>query len=128
MSVVPEGSINPMETQGYSAGIFECFKDIPTCLCVCCLSPSLVIGLTQGAIKGNGFDFLSCCCGGIAAYRLRRYVQNKFGIQESEDASMIAIGCCGSCAVCQDVSELSKRGELSLGGQPKGREPMTVKS
>jgi len=72
------------------------------------------MGLADGARYQTGFDIVSCCCAGVSAYRLRRYVQTKFNLGESEDASMCAVGLCGCCTVVQDVAELESRGEIGI--------------
>jgi hypothetical protein len=50
---------------------------------------------------------------------MRRYVQQQFGIKEDEDASMCGVGLCGCLTVCQDVSELQRRG-VPLFGEKEG--------
>ena len=76
-----------------------------------CCAPC-VIGLAKGRLDKSGFDVLACLCSGLSAYRLRRRVQEMFGIKETEDASMCAVGLCGLCASAQDVSELVSRGAI----------------
>jgi len=80
---------------------------------------SLVVGKIAGDIDGSGFNIFSCLCAGVGAYRIRRYTQNLTGIQETEDASMMAVGLLGCCAVNQDAHELMHRGIIpSLTGGP----------
>ncbi|KAI9325477.1 hypothetical protein BDR26DRAFT_879364 [Obelidium mucronatum] len=93
----------------YSHGFWTCFTDIPTCCGVWCC-PCLMVGLTSGKLhKNNQFDIAACLCSGIGAYRIRRKVQSMFGIQESEDATVCATACCGTCSLVQDIREMNKR-------------------
>ncbi|KAJ3063630.1 hypothetical protein HDU98_000556 [Podochytrium sp. JEL0797] len=70
----------------YTNGFFTCFADPVTCCSVYCCS-CLMVGATSGKIYKNGqFDVPACLCSGLAAYRIRRHLQNLFGIKESEDA------------------------------------------
>lgn len=73
-----------------------------------------------------GFNIFAALCSGIGAYRIRRYVQQRFNIKESEDASMMAVGLCGCCAVAQDAHELMKRGIIPslAGGSASEQQPM----
>ncbi|KAL3894722.1 MAG: hypothetical protein SGCHY_005113 [Lobulomycetales sp.] len=94
------------------------------CLIASCCSPGILLGLAKGKVDGNAFDINSCCCSGIGAYRLRKYVQNTYGIQEDDDASMCGVACCSALVVCQDVAELQRRGAISLlGGEAKTVQP-----
>jgi Cys-rich protein (TIGR01571 family) len=116
-----------VNSQGYKSGFFTCYEDPVTCCATCCCS-CLVVGHAVGKVNKTGFDLVSCFCSGIGAYRLRRAVQKMFNIQESEDASTVAIGLCGSCAVCQDVRELHAHGAVEplISSAPKGQAPPTV--
>ncbi|KAJ3281759.1 hypothetical protein HDU76_008851, partial [Blyttiomyces sp. JEL0837] len=88
--------------------------------------PCLVIGATSGALYKNGqFDIVACCCGNIAAYRIRRTTQEKFGIVEDVDSSICAVALCGCCAAVQDIHELTARGAIPplMGGASKPAAP-----
>ena len=104
-------NINFWATQGYSQGFFECYKDPITCVLFCCFGPCM-LGHTVGQLDGKGFNFVACCCGGVSVYRLRRDVQQRYGISEHEDASTCAAGVCGTCAAIQDAHELQGRGAV----------------
>ncbi|KAJ3316567.1 hypothetical protein HDU76_001710 [Blyttiomyces sp. JEL0837] len=101
-----------METPGYSQPFFGCVGDIILSAALYCV-PCLVIGQTSGQLFKNGqFDIVACCCGGISAYRIRRYTQQRFGIVEPEDSSICAVTLCGCCAAVQDIHELTVRGAI----------------
>ncbi|KAJ3141891.1 hypothetical protein HK101_003371, partial [Irineochytrium annulatum] len=105
-----------MGTQGYTLPFFGCLGDITLALSTYCCG-CLVVGSTAGKLfKPTGdFDVTACLCAPIAAYRIRRKTQEMFGITESHDASMFAVGCglTSCCAVVQDVHELTKRGAIA---------------
>ncbi|KAJ3089933.1 hypothetical protein HK102_005127 [Quaeritorhiza haematococci] len=128
-SPIAEDSFKFMNTKGYKQPFFGCVADPVVCCGVWCCG-ALALGWVTGQMNNNGFDVVSCCCGGLGAYRLRKRVQAMFGIQESDDASTCAIGLCASCAVCQDIAELKHRGALksavvpTTGQQPSGQQQM----
>jgi len=92
---------------GYDIGVCECWKDLPTCLAVWCCVPC-TFGYIAGQVDGRGFSLPACFCPHLYVYRLRREVQEKFGIQEHADASMCGTAICPICTAVQDIHEVGR--------------------
>ncbi|KCV68248.1 hypothetical protein H696_05171 [Fonticula alba] len=103
--------------RGYQQGFFGCLNNpivcLASCFCTCC-----TVGYAVGQVNSTSFDLWSCLCPHIGMYRLRRTVQTKYGINESEDASMVATACLGCCSVAQDTSEVLARNGGGSASQP----------
>ena len=104
-----------LDQKGYDHGLFGCLADPKACLlsflfccpCVQCTS----IGVYVGKAEKSKFNFISCMCPQIGAYRLRRNNVDRMAPhdKQSMDGSMLAIACCGCCSLSQDIHEVRKR-------------------
>lgn len=110
----------------FETGLFDCFADVPTCLCAWCCSPCLfhrtyhVMNVKEGEplpeedfVGGTCLSFcLVSACTGIGGWfwsALRRgAIREKYNLNGSTRMDFLLTCCCGPCVIAQEDIEVRK--------------------
>ncbi|KAJ7954679.1 Plant cadmium resistance 2 [Quillaja saponaria] len=103
----------------WSADLFECGEDVPTC-CMTCFLPCVTFGqiaevLDEGKTScvGQGFAYgllMIIQCHWLYSCVYREKLRQKFGLSSDPCADCCTHCCCEPCALCQEHAELKHRG------------------
>lgn len=102
---MPASPFDFFAKNGYENEFCACYKDPLCCVGAWCCTPCTV-GKLKGDMEERPFDWWSCLCFPIGAYRIRRRVNQLYSKTETEDGSMCAVGLCTCCAIAQDGHEI----------------------
>eukprot|EP00612_Vaucheria_litorea_P003944 CAMPEP_0171461372 /NCGR_PEP_ID=MMETSP0945-20130129/5847_1 /TAXON_ID=109269 /ORGANISM="Vaucheria litorea, Strain CCMP2940" /LENGTH=125 /DNA_ID=CAMNT_0011987707 /DNA_START=41 /DNA_END=418 /DNA_ORIENTATION=- len=107
----------------WSTGLFDCFSDIGSCVCVyfcpSCSYGQIVSILNTGQPGGACGDCGSCCVfcllgyfGFVVSCGTRTQIRNKYGLREEPCSDCLVHFLCLACALCQDFREVKKQNGL----------------
>ncbi|XP_030468110.1 protein PLANT CADMIUM RESISTANCE 2-like [Syzygium oleosum] len=117
----------PVNNVPWSAGLFSCFDDVPTC-CLSFWCPCITFGriaeiVDRGSVCNmplNGAIYTAITlltgCGWCYSCFYRSKIRQQYQLQEAPCADCLVHFCCESCALMQEYRELERRGfDMSIG-------------
>merc|ERR1712157_236179 len=115
-------------SENWSSGLFDCFSDMSSCLCVWRCLPCAVGQLaeminTKQAPLGVTGDYNTCCmvycfgcCAPCLTMGLRARMRNEYKLKEEPCGDFLVHCCCLGCAICQETREMKK--QCGIGATP----------